>query len=447
MQSIVAIDLETTGLNDERDAIIEIGAVKFKGHRVEAEWTTVINPGRHIPEFITGLTGISDAETRNAPKLRDIIHDLEAFVGDAPVVGHNIRFDLGFIQKQAGILHNNEVIDTYEIAAMVMPTASRYNLGSLGKQLGILLPATHRALDDAKVTMAAFNKLFEMARELPRELVDEIVRLSEPIEWDARWVFQQALGTQAKEGIKAKKISKKKNQVEWADDSRFPPLDNPEEPTPLNADEVASALEYGGPFAQYFDSFEQRPEQVEMMRSVANALSFGNHLMVEAGTGVGKSFAYLVPAALFSLQNNTRVVVSTNTINLQDQLIQRDLPNLSQALNLDFRFSVLKGRSNYLCPRKVENMRSSYPRNADELRVLAKILVWQLNNSSGDRSELNLTGPTEREAWNRLSAEDDACTTETCITEYFLLLTPVLRLVCPALPNRPNRYRASVPRN
>ena len=164
MNSIVAIDIETTGLNDERDAIIEIGAVKFKGHRVEAEWTSVINPGRHIPEFITGLTGISDAETRNAPKLRDIIHDLEAFVGDAPVVGHNIRFDLGFIQKQAGILNYNEVIDTYEIAAVVMPTASRYNLGSLGKQLGILLPATHRALDDAKVTMAAFNKLFEMAR-------------------------------------------------------------------------------------------------------------------------------------------------------------------------------------------------------------------------------------------------------------------------------------------
>ncbi|MBV6401480.1 MAG: putative ATP-dependent helicase DinG [Anaerolineales bacterium] len=415
MQSIVAIDLETTGLNDERDAIIEIGAVKFKGHRVEAEWTTVINPGRHIPEFITGLTGISDAETRNAPKLRDIIHDLEAFVGDAPVVGHNIRFDLGFIQKQAGILNYNEVIDTYEIAAVVMPTASRYNLGSLGKQLGILLPATHRALDDAKVTMAAFNKLFEMARELPRELVDEIVRLSEPVEWDARWVFQQILGAQAKEGIKAKKISKKKNQAEWADDSKFPPLDNPEEPSPLNTEEVASVLEYGGPFSQYFDSFEQRPEQVAMMRSVADALSYGNHLMVEAGTGVGKSFAYLVPAALFSLQNNTRVVVSTNTINLQDQLIQRDLPNLSQALDLDFRFSVLKGRSNYLCPRKVENMRSSYPRNADEMRVLAKVLVWQLNNSSGDRSELNLTGPTEREVWNRMSAEDDACTTETCI--------------------------------
>ncbi|NJC95592.1 MAG: DNA polymerase III subunit epsilon, partial [Anaerolineae bacterium] len=118
---------------------------------------------------------------------------------------------------------------------------------------------------------------------------------------------------------------------------------------------------------------------------------------------------------LIALQNDTRVVVSTNTITLQDQLIQRDLHNLSQALNLDFRFSVLKGRSNYLCPRRLENIRHYGPRNADEMRVLAKIMVWQLSNSSGDRSEINLTGPTEREVWSRMSAEDDACTTETCI--------------------------------
>jgi intein/homing endonuclease len=127
---------------------------------------------------------------------------------------------------------------------------------------------------------------------------------------------------------------------------------------------------------------------------------------------VHNSFAYLVPAALFALQNNTRVVVSTNTINLQDQLIQRDLPNLSQALDLDFRFAVLKGRSNYLCPRRLENLRHYGPRTKDEMRVLAKVMVWQLNNQSGDRSELNLTGPTEREVWVRVSAEDDACTTK-----------------------------------
>src|SRR3989304_8469983 len=104
MTSIVAWDTETTGLDENRDAIIEIGAVRFNGRRIENEFSTLVNPNRHIPEFITGLTGIDDAMVRQAPRLRDIAHELEAFVGDAPILGHNVRFDLGFLQK-AGLFH------------------------------------------------------------------------------------------------------------------------------------------------------------------------------------------------------------------------------------------------------------------------------------------------------------------------------------------------------
>jgi ATP-dependent DNA helicase DinG len=110
-----------------------------------------------------------------------------------------------------------------------------------------------------------------------------------------------------------------------------------------------------------------------MLRTVTNALSSARHMMVEAGTGVGKSFAYLVPAALFAYQNNTRVVVSTNTINLQDQLIKKDIPDLCAALNLDLRAAVLKGRSNYLCPRRLAVHAPHGPANANEMRVLAKV--------------------------------------------------------------------------
>ena len=413
MNSFVAIDIETTGLDNDREAITEIGAVKFKGNRVEDEWSSLINPNRHIPEFITGLTGIDDAMVREAPRLRDVAHELEAFVGDLPIVGHNIRFDLGFLQKQIPFSFN-EVIDTYELASILLPNASRYNLGALGKQLGVALPATHRALDDARATHGVFSRLYEMARALPLDLIAEIVRLGEPIDWDANYIFQEILRAQAKEGIQAKKVKSKKQTFDDGND-RYPPLENPETPNALNAEEVASVLEYGGPFSQYFESYEHRPEQVEMLKVVTNALSHGNHLMVEAGTGVGKSFAYLVPAALFAIQNNTRVVVSTNTINLQDQLIQKDIPDLRAALKLDLRAAVLKGRGNYLCPRRFENLRQYGPRNADEMRVLAKVMVWQMQNESGDRNELNLNGNPEREVWLKISAEDDACTTDTCI--------------------------------
>src|SRR3972149_5921533 len=159
MIPIVALDLETTGLDPLTDAIIEIGAVRLEGNRVENEFTTLINPGRHIPEFITNLTGISDEMVRQAPHIRDVLEELAVFVGDAPILGHNIQFDLSFLKKYK-IFGLNENIDTYELAAVLIPSASRYNLSALGQQLGIPLPATHRALDDARVTAAAFQRLF-----------------------------------------------------------------------------------------------------------------------------------------------------------------------------------------------------------------------------------------------------------------------------------------------
>ncbi|RPI30071.1 MAG: hypothetical protein EHM70_14800, partial [Chloroflexota bacterium] len=103
------------------------------------------------------------------------------------------------------------------------------------------------------------------------------------------------------------------------------------------------------------------------------------------------------------------------TINLQDQLIHKDIPDLKAALGIDLRATVLKGRANYLCPRRLENLRRRGPQDPDEMRVLAKILVWLQDTQSGDRSEINLNGPTEREVWARMCAEDEGCTTENCV--------------------------------
>src|SRR5512138_1864224 len=192
MPSIVAIDIETTGLDSQSDSIIEIGAVRFNGHRVEDEWSTLINPNRPIPGPITALTGISNEMVRNSPTLRSVLPDLADFVGGDTVLGHNVRFDLSFLQKY-NILLDNDVLDTYELAAVLMPTASRYNLGGLAAQLNILLPASHRALDDARCTHALFVKLQDTAQNLPFELLSELARLSEPFDWGAAWLFNQIL--------------------------------------------------------------------------------------------------------------------------------------------------------------------------------------------------------------------------------------------------------------
>ena len=174
-------------------------------------------------------------------------------------------------------------------------------------------------------------------------------------------------------------------------------------------------LEPGGIFSHHFPNYEYRPQQIEMLREVTRALTENRHLLVEAGTGIGKSMAYLLPAALWAVKNGQRVVISTNTINLQDQLINKDIPDLRSAMGMNLSAAVMKGRSNYLCPRRLENMRRRGPDNADEMRVLAKVLVWLQSTTSGDRNEINLNGSIERDIWLRLSADDEGCTTENCL--------------------------------
>ena len=350
-----------------------------------------------------------------APPIKAVINELADFVGASPVLGHNVRFDLSFL-RQSNILLQNPVLDTYELASVLMPTASRYNLGALGQQLGILLPATHRALDDARATHALYVRLYEFGLELPTGMIAEFVRLSDIYEWGARWVFSQILKARSQQPVVSQAVMK---QARTSASNRgelmhLQPLQPVEPLHSLDVDEVSAVLEQGGPFSRYFADYEYRIQQVTMTRAVTQALTNGHHLMVEAGTGTGKSFAYLVPAALWAIQNNTRVVISTNTINLQDQLIKKDIPDLCQALNLDLRFSMLKGRSNYLCPRRVETLRQRGPNNVDEMRVLAKIMVWQQGSDSGDRGEINLNGPAERDIWMRLSAEDEGCRPENC---------------------------------
>src|SRR3990170_1948733 len=417
MPSLVAIDLETTGLDPLKDAIIEIAAVRFSGTRVEAEWTSLINPARAIPALITQLTGITNDMVRNAPPIKAVIQELADFIGDSPVVGHNVQFDLGFLRKN-GILGLAEPIDTYELAAVLMPTASRYNLGSLGQILGILIPNSHRAMDDARLAHAVYMQLYDRAIHMPLDLLAEIVRDAETLDWDAGWFFSQIMRARSRQPIEAKQVQQHDYGALFARSEMVlaPPLTPPETLAPLDVDEVAALLEYGGPFARYFTGYEQRSQQVEMLRAVTRAFSDGYHLMVEAGTGTGKSFAYLVPAALWSMQNNARVVISTNTITLQEQLINKDIPDLRNALGIDLRAVVLKGRSNYLCPRRLEGLRKSTPGNADEMRVMAKVLVWLSEGGSGDRSEINLNGPYEREVWSRLSAEDEGCKAEVCMS-------------------------------
>jgi DNA polymerase-3 subunit epsilon/ATP-dependent DNA helicase DinG len=420
-KTYVSLDLETTGLEPSSDAIIEIGALRFDGERVLETFSTFVNPGRRIPPFVVDLTGITDADVAGAPGARSACQDLVAFVGRDTVVGHNIGFDLAFL-RQHNVLRGQPYIDTFELAGILVPHASRYSLANLVHELNIDLPEqTHRALDDAVMTHALFLALMARAAQLSINTVKEIIRLGQRIRWVPRYFFKDALYHRQRQGfsggIGAQLASRRGDDLAGSlfieEEAPFEPLRPRREPRPIDVEALTMLLDPEEDLAAAFPEYEYRPQQVEMLQAVGEAFNRGMHLLVEAGTGTGKSLAYLLPAIEWAVQNEQRVVISTNTINLQEQLAYKDVPQLHEAL-YEFRSQVLKGRTHYLCRQQFETLRRRGPSSVDEMRVLAKVLAWVPHTLDGDGDGLFLPTYEERSVWYSISAANEACDPERC---------------------------------
>ncbi len=414
---LIALDLETTGLDLQKDTIIEFGAVRIRDGQIIDSYQTLINPGRPIPPEITGLTGISDADfvprPRTAgepsptpiPTIEQARGFITTFVGSAPVIAHNIEFDRGFLNKYH-LCEANIWIDTLELAPVLLPHAPRYGLESLSHQLHIERNASHRALDDARAGAMLYWQLWEKGLQLPRAIIQEILNIGQVTGWNTTPFFE-ALLQEAVDRPAPAFLS-------------LPP-DAPasaQTPSAITSEAISDTLNQilgeQGRLATVDSSFEFRPQQLEMAQNIADALHNNQHLIIEAGTGVGKSLAYLIPAALWAQGHHERVVISTNTIQLQEQLINQEAVATAQLVGEPLRVALLKGRGNYLCPQRLTAIRRRQPTSIDEARVLAKLLVWLTEGGSGDRSDLTLRGPVEQSIWLRLSAEDEHCPTERC---------------------------------
>ena len=166
-QTYVVLDIETTGLNAERDAIIEIGAVKFSGAEILESWSSLVNPRRELSRKIQHLTGINQAELDSAPSLFELTKPLVTFIGSHALVGHNVAFDIKFLNRQ-GLLIGHPALDTFEMASILLPEAPRYSLGLLAEMLGIAPETQHRALADAQTTHQLFLALWERAQAGPQ---------------------------------------------------------------------------------------------------------------------------------------------------------------------------------------------------------------------------------------------------------------------------------------
>jgi ATP-dependent DNA helicase DinG len=182
----------------------------------------------------------------------------------------------------------------------------------------------------------------------------------------------------------------------------------------LDVEALADMLLPGGAIERKLPRYEHRLQQIDMMRTAALAFNQNGIVAVEAGTGTGKTFAYLLPAIQWAKMNKERVVISTNTINLQEQLVKKDIPTLLSALDVDCKAVLVKGRGNYVCRRKLEMLDREFDllTTEDEKETLRDIMEWTKQTRDGSRSDLNFV--PKFEMWEKVNSESDTCIRARC---------------------------------
>ena len=411
---LVALDLESTGVDAGRDRILEVGAVKFRGAEELERFEVLVNPGIEIPPFITNLTGITQRDVDFSPEWHQVRDDVGEFIADCRLVGHRIGFDIAFLRAN-GISVPGGGYDTFDLARLTLPAGPEFGLGRLIDRFGITMGTAHRALPDAVASKDLFLVLLEEIEKMPTQMLSTLSRLASEDVWSVSTLARNLLGSRREVfvnpsyGVHGLDEDALVAKLVLNDVPKFRPgIDSVVGRVGHDFVERVDALfANGGLLSSALHGFEERAGQRQMARAVAKSLSVRSNVIVEAGTGIGKTLAYLIPSAMFSQETGAQVVVSTNTINLQDQLLNKDFAVvrnvLKQLTSYDLEAAQLKGRSNYLCYKRWLDAIGQQQSVPGDARVLAQCLTWLSNTDTGDSAEIALSFDTAR--FRQYSAE------------------------------------------
>jgi ATP-dependent DNA helicase DinG len=402
----VVVDLETTGNSAKKgDKIIQFAAVVMEGGKIVDQYSSLVNPGKEIPVFIEELTGLGDSMVNNAPAFADIAPKVMELLEDAYFVAHNVLFDLSFLQEEllnAGCPgFYGPVIDTVELARTVLPCSDSYKLSDLSAKEGIMHDRPHQADSDAYATAELLHIFLERLKSLPRTTIKQLLKLSGGLKSDLDLILEDILlekeasveslpdGIEIHNGIAMKAGRVLAPQTRMTEAPVYP----------------AGSEEKEAMLKKAFPDYELRPGQLAMMDTVYHSFLNNEHTLVEAGTGTGKTLGYLLPAAIFARQEGTRVLISTYTVQLQEQLLAKDLPLLEKILGFPANAVLLKGKKHYLSLARFEQSLKEKDDNYDTTLTKMQILVWLTETATGDVDELNLSSGGAV-FWNKIQNGD-----------------------------------------
>jgi len=413
---IVAFDLETTGLEPSRDSIIEIGAVRLLPDGKFDRFSQLVNPRCNVPFFITELTGIDNEMLEDAPTIDKAIDGFLDFIGDAALLAHNAKFDIEFINSNLIDCGYpplvNPAIDTLELARLIYPNLVNHQLETVAALFRYDLKKAHRAVNDAEATLFAGVKLWQKFLSLPDPVFDRLGFLVNAANLPQIVSFWSSLRMERLR----ERIDEPEVDTKYLLDLTNEFGEQIEKTVEFSPETVMEYFDVDSPLSEVLVGFTPRPEQQEMAESAIGALANGELLMAEAGTGVGKSFAYLIPALFWSAANREKIVVSTYTKALQEQLFQSDIPTLAEIMPFQFKAVLLKGKGNYICLYRLER----YFKNPNllsyrEREGLAYIASWLVDSQSGDISEnTSFLNARQFYLWEKIRADGHTCVGRKC---------------------------------
>jgi len=387
---ICILDVETTGFNPTSDDIIEIAIIKMDGPDIVDEFSSFARPRKPISARITELTTITDDDVVGAPTTSELAPKIRTFIGDCPILAHNASFDRSFVEATCGTLPG-AWLDSIEITRIAFPHLRAHNQEALVAEfLPDKTAGLHRALNDVEALAHLWRMSLVAISQLDSQIVSAMVRVASPKRWPlGSWIAMVADWQRGATGIKPKPLDlrtlrreqvKPDTQPDFWDAYECPSLDF------SDFTEVVAALGAEGIAGRMYPSFEDRQEQIDMAVEVNDAFAASTHLAVEAGTGVGKSLAYLIPAALIAQRNSITIGVGTKTNALTDQLMKKELPLLNDALGGTLRYTALKGYEHYLCLAKLETQLADLTLEPYEVCVA---LAWIVTHPWGDLESVN----------------------------------------------------------
>ncbi|MGG1659691.1 ATP-dependent DNA helicase DinG [Brevibacillus sp. NRS-1366] len=435
MKRLLVVDFETTGSHPRQgDSIIQIGAVAIDDGQITDSFSTLINPGQEISSFITQLTGITNEMVADAPSLEEVFPRFLRMLDGRTFVAHNASFDLQFLQEallsQGYYAFDGYVLDTVELSRVLLPMQNSYRLGELASELEIEHDNPHQADSDALATAQLYLHLLDILQQLPLVTIQRLQMLVSSFRSDIDVLLRQMemekltalpeLGDESADTGEPSGLWDIYRQLalKKREDKLIPSFQRPVYEATVDkafVDRLEDVMGEQGSMQANISGYQRRDAQEAMMHAVFEAMQEGSHLLVEAGTGTGKSLAYLLPGIIWSRENREQLVISTNTIQLQEQLLHKEIATLQQSLPFSFTASTLKGRGNYLCLRKLEQtLEEPVEGSSQEMRLVkGQMLTWLTQTSTGDVEELSMP-PTGQLFWQQVKSDTGSCLNRAC---------------------------------